>query len=162
MAYLFLDIRRPRAAASLKQLPEKDPLPNEHQYPPPSGGGLIEAGYMTKQSTHTTQYPPPSGGGLIEAGYILERIFADGGYPPPSGGGLIEAQQAMFDAANGAGYIRRPRAAASLKHKGHHGSDDRRRGYPPPSGGGLIEATDSGTATTEPARISAALGRRPH
>ena len=44
----------------------------------------------------SAEYPPPAGGGLIEAqpGVHTEKDVA--AYPPPAGGGLIEARR-YFD-----------------------------------------------------------------
>ena len=45
------------------------------QYPPPAGGGLIEAGLLAACGRPVAWYPPPAGGGLIEAAFPLpERI----------------------------------------------------------------------------------------
>src|SRR5690606_40436170 len=84
--------------------------------PPPSRGGLIEAGRAEVGPPGPSPLPPPSRGGLIEA-CVCVCACAARTLPPPSRGGLIEASTCGT----------RPLAA--------------RASLPPPSRGGLIEAT---------------------
>ena len=71
-------------------------------------------------------------------GAIGTACFARVPYPPPTGGGLIEAKRSDGPGPPAAGSIRRPRAAASLKHA-------------------AIAA-----AVERQVHVSAAHGRRPH
>ena len=48
-------------------------------------------------------YPPPTGGGLIEAHRVRQGIYQQRTYPPPTGGGLIEARTLVID--GGAGVV---------------------------------------------------------
>ena len=63
----------------------------ELTYPPPAGGGLIEATPSPSAPSGGRWYPPPAGGGLIEASADSLREKLHLMYPPPAGGGLIEA-----------------------------------------------------------------------
>ncbi len=181
-----LGIRRPRAAASLKLCSASLRVCTWLLYPPPAGGGLIEARIRYQMLYRYDGYPPPAGGGLIEAftpaccsrgyqaypppagGGLIEarsrrRRYGDSGtYPPPAGGGLIEARTTRGMSTPWPRRIRRPRAAASLK-RGRSGKPLRKGGkYPPPAGGGLIEASAALSVRRYRLVVSAARGRRPH
>jgi len=60
-------IPRPRAGASLKRLWFTALARPKPLYPPPAGGGLIEALLPPHLKSVGLSYPPPAGGGLIEA-----------------------------------------------------------------------------------------------
>jgi len=94
-------------------------------------------------------YPPPAGGGLIEAHAPDDSIAPAALYPPPAGGGLIEAGAAAT-ALPIRGCIPRPRAGASLKPQNAHFQRPAHWVYPPPAGGGLIEAIKLGPSVAPP------------
>ena len=51
----------------MKHLPGPGLETENSMYPPPAGGGLIEADAFVKLEHRGVLYPPPAGGGLIEA-----------------------------------------------------------------------------------------------
>jgi len=95
----MLGIPRPRAGASLKLVDYRNLYSLRVKYPPPAGGGLIEAGRQCSPCAPLCSYPPPAGGGLIEAANHCPGRTAAAPYPPPAGGGLIEAVASRCKAA---------------------------------------------------------------
>ena len=162
VAALENGIRRPRAAASLKPTARHQTPPIARKYPPPSGGGLIEAYDANALSAGQYAYPPPSGGGLIEASLDsvrpAERLAS---IRRPRAAASLKLRLARGGQRR-RGRIRRPRAAASLKPRRQHAPLRGSRPYPPPSGGGLIEAGIPESSGSTTPWVSAALGRRPH
>src|SRR5690606_30917621 len=106
-------------------------------YPPPQGGGLIEAargsGVRARRSSIR----------LLREAASLKRRGSSSRLPSARG-------------------IRLLREAASLKPPGRVAAQRTSGLYPPPQGGGLIEASSARSRARAAGSVSASSGRRPH
>ena len=61
------------------------------KYPPPAGGGLIEAPFGSISVVFSDCIRRPRAAASLKLESPGSRLAARGTYPPPAGGGLIEA-----------------------------------------------------------------------
>jgi len=108
-----------------------------HSFPPPIGGGLIEAIRVAETGHYLVDFRPRSGAASLKPVTPNSRLRLVAAFPPPIGGGLIEA-------------------VPELTELNIH------RLFPPPIGGGLIEAPLPTCGIRTWHRISAPDRGRPH